>query len=234
MLGPRERLARIALEYGIEIRVLDAALRASRSDYTVFSKPASDAILARYVPTFEAAWRRYPPSLMRRAGLRRIVIGADVRVNGQPRAAVPEFREGWFWLDAAVGARLPDYGRKVVHHDFFHMIDERDSPDGRRDRAWAALNPPGVRYGIGGWWMQTGNASALRRDLPGFLTAYATSAVEEDKAETFCHMIVSPGFVAERVAADPVVAAKVARMRTIVAAFEPAMGESWWNADVAR
>ena len=232
--SPQAGLERLATDYGIEIRVLRTVLRASRNDYAVVGHPVPSETIARYAPLFEREWRRYPPSLMRRVGLRKIVIAADVRVEGQPRAAVPEFRQGWFWLDATVGSRLPEYGRKTIHHDFFHMIDERDDPEGRQDPAWAALNAPGTTYGSGGWWMQKGDVGALTRERPGFLTVYSTAAVEEDKAEIFSHLLCSPAFVAERVAADPVVATKVARLKAILEAFEPAMDAAWWTADRAR
>lgn len=225
----RERFARLATDYGIEIRVQSTVVRASRGDFYVTAQPVSDTVLAQYAPLFDDAWRRYPVSLMRRVGLRRIVVGADVRVEGQPRAIVPEFAPGWLWVDAAVGARVPEYGRRALHHDFFHMMDRAIDPgaDGR-DRAWAGLNAPGFHYGIGGWWMQTKGVGDLRTDLPGFLTAYSTSAVEEDKAEVFSHLLCDPAFVAARATADPVVMSKVARLKALVAAFEPAMDTAWW------
>jgi len=225
---PRERLAKLAADYGIEIVVLDASTKVQRSDYNVTGEAVSDEMLARYEPILEAEWRRYPRTLMVMTRLGRIVIGKNVRVLDQPRAAVPEFYPGWFWLDADVGSRLPDYGRHVIHHDFFHMIDEYDSPDGRVDRAWEKLNLPNVKYGNGGWFMQKGNVGALRTDLPGFLDEYSTSAVEEDKAEIYSHLITSRDFVLERTKLDPVIASKVERIKSLIVAFEPQMGATWW------
>ncbi len=227
---PRERIAKLAADYGIEIKVLTSIQRTSRFDYFVTAQPPTEEQLAKYLPFFEIEWRRYPVSLMARVKLKRMIIGAKVQVEGQPRAVVPEFAPGWFWLDAEVGSRLPEYGRLAMHHDFFHMIDDAIRP-GRQDRAWAALNGPNVRYGIGGWWMQKGGAGAMRKDLPGFLTAYSTSAVEEDKAEVFSHLIGTSAFVEERMAADPVIKAKVERLKQLVVTFEPAMDESWWRAN---
>jgi hypothetical protein len=151
-----------------------------------------------------------------------------VRVQDQPRAAVPEFEPGWFWLDADIGSRRPSYGAHVIHHDFFHMIDEWDTPDGRLDPEWKALDGAGRPDGPGGWAMQKGNPGALRVDIPGFITLYATSAVEEDKAEVFSHLLTSTAFLFGRAALDPVLSAKVARIKALLAAFEPAMGSEWW------
>lgn len=230
----RERFAAVAAEYGMEIVIVDAHKEEKRSGFNITAEPVSDDVLERYIPIFEKEWRRYPRSLMVRTHIGKVVIGADVKVLGQPRAAVPDFTPGWYWLDAQVGQRIPRYGKHVLHHDFFHMIDDRDSPDGRRDKVWEELNPPTVKYGKGGWFMQKGNVGALREDLPGFLTEYATSAVEEDKAEIYGHLLGSPTFVRKRVAADPVISAKVARIKELVKTFEPTMDEAWWAKNTAE
>lgn len=224
----RERIAAVAADYGLEIVIVEKHKEEKREGFNITAEPVSEDVLDRYAPLFEREWRRYPKSLMARTKLFKIVIGADVKVLNQPRAAVPDFVPGWYWLDAQVGQRIPRYGKHVLHHDFFHMIDERDTPDGRRDAAWELLNPPEVKYGKGGWFMQKGNVGALREDLPGFLTEYATSAVEEDKAEVYGHLLGSPAFVRRRAAADPVLAAKIARVKELVKAFEPAMDDAWW------
>ncbi len=230
--SPAARLARLAKDDGVEIQVVRTVLRATRYDFSILTDPVSEAALARYAPILEAEFRRYPPAFLHRVGLRRIVVGSHVRVEGQPRAAVPEFDRGWFWLDAEVGARLPEYGRRALDHDFFHMVDRAIDPRaGGRDPAWAALNAKGIRYGIGGWWMQKANVGALRKDLPGFLTAYSTSAVEEDKAEIFSHLLCDPAFVAERVAADPVLKAKVDRLKASLLGFDSEIDERWWKAN---
>lgn len=226
--GPRMTLAKLAAEDGIEIQIVDHPMRVVRDGYEVTADPVTEAQLAAYAPLFDQEWRRYPRTLMVRTRLGTVLLGANVRVNGQPRAAVPEEIPGWFWLDAAVGSRLPAYGKHVIHHDFYHLIDYWDSPDRRRDPNWETLNPPGTHYGTGGWNMQKGNPGALRSDLPGFLCAYATSAVEEDKAEVFSHLLTSTPFVMDRVAHDPVIARKVARIRALVVAFEPTMDDAWF------
>lgn len=223
---PREKLARLAADYGIEIQVLDRDTNIQRDGYNVTGKPVSDELLTEYEPMFEREWRRYPVSLMAKVHLKRIVIGANVRVLDQPRASVPEFAPGWFWLDAEVNSRRPNYGVHALHHDFFHMIDEWDTPNGRQDPGWKALDDR--PEGPGGWNMQKKGVGALRTDIPGYITQYATAAVEEDKAEVYGHLLSSPWFILGRAAMDPILAKKVARIKALIAAFEPAMGPDWW------
>lgn len=224
----RERLDRLAREYGIEIQVIDKDTVVNREDYDVSAKPVTPEMIEEYATLFEVEWRRYPVALMSKVHLKRVVIGRDVRVLNQPRAAVPEFEPGWFWLDADINTRRPNYGRHALHHDFFHMIDQWDSPNGRTDPEWKALNAPATPDGPGGWKMQTAGVGALRVDLPGFITQYATAAVEEDKAEVYGHLLTSTAFITGRAALDPILAAKVKRLKALVATFEPAMGAAWW------
>ncbi|CAN5525333.1 hypothetical protein BH11ARM2_BH11ARM2_01660 [soil metagenome] len=225
--GERVAIEKLAKDDGIQIQILDQPAKFQRDGYTVTAEPVTDAILARYLLIFEKEWRKYPRTLMVRTNLARIVLGSNVCVEGQPRAAVPEFIPGWFWLDADIGSRLPDYGRHVLHHDFFHMIDYWDSKDRLADKAWEALNPPSFHYGRGGWFAQKGNPGALRTDLPGFLDEYSESAVEEDKAEIYSHSLTSPAFIAERIKADRVLATKFARVWALVQIFEPQMDANW-------
>lgn len=228
-VSPTAILDGLARDYGIEIEVVRQARRERRPGFMIDADPVDPEALEAYAVLLDREWRRYPRTLMVRTKLGRIVIGSRVKVKGQPRAAVPDFGPGWYWLDAAAAAQNPSYGKHVLHHDFYHLIDEHDSPDGRRDVAWAALNPPGTKYGTGGWNMQTRNVGMLRDDLPGFLTQYATSAVEEDKAEIFGHLLVNPAFVARRTLDDAVLAAKVRALKDRLRGFEPALDEAWWT-----
>ena len=87
---------------------------------------------------------------------------------------------------------------RVLHHEFFHIIDYRDDGDVYEDKAWAALNRPGFHYGTGGKNAQhVASARELTEKFPGFLNYYATTGVEEDKAEVFANLIVDPAYVAK-------------------------------------
>jgi hypothetical protein len=117
----------------------------------------------------------------------------------------------------------------VLHHEFFHVIDYRDDGEVYRDDAWAALNPRSFRYGSGGKNAQQRSDTSLLTDrLPGFLTHYSTTGVEEDKAELFAHLLASGPHVRERCERDAVLQAKVERMKKLLADFCPEMDEEFW------
>ncbi len=152
-----------------------------------------------YSVLFVREFSLYPPSLIKRCGLKRIVLCKDLAFDGQLRAAIPDFEHDTLYLDVLRGGYDRLYVCKVLHHEFFHIIDYRD--DGRvyEDREWSALNPPGFKYGTGGKnAQQVASARELTDKFPGFLNYYSTTGVEEDKAEVFANLIVDSAYVAER------------------------------------
>jgi uncharacterized protein (TIGR02996 family) len=107
----------------------------------------------------------------------------------------------------------------------------RDDGQIYADPGWLALNPPGFRYGRGGW---AALGDPARTDdptdrVPGFLTGYSTASVEEDKAEVFAYLMVHPEYVAGRADRDPVLRAKTARMRALLSAFCPSADARFWE-----
>ena len=107
---------------------------------------------------------------------------------------------------------------------------QADGPYDHADEQWAALNPPGFKYGGGGKSAQgEQNASILTDKVPGFLTLYATTGVEEDKAVVFANLLVDFAYVEKRARKDQVLRAKAERMRELLAAFCPEMDEAFWK-----
>ena len=87
-----------------------------------------------------------------------------------------------------------------------------------------ALNSDEFRYGKGGQAAQDSRTVCVLTDkFPGFLTEYSTTAVEEDKAEVFAHLIVHAVHVGERTERDKVLDAKVGRMKKLLGTFCGAM-----------
>src|SRR5204863_9871526 len=64
---------------------------------------------------------------------------------------------------------------------------------------------------------------------PGFLNHFSTFGVNEDKAEVFANLIVDSAYVERRATKDPVLRAKVQRMRELLAEFCPAVNDEFWE-----
>jgi hypothetical protein len=85
-------------------------------------------------------------------------------------------------------------------------------------------------YGGGGWTARDDpQAFVLTDRYPGFLNRYSLTGVEEDKAEVFAHLMGNFATVERRSRTDPVLRARVARMKELLATFCPAVDSAFWE-----
>jgi hypothetical protein len=233
----RSALAEIARRDEIEIVAFDPLFPVATTFGDIAGGAAAGDDLDRYSVLFVREFSPYPASLIKRCGLKRVVLCRGLSYDHQPRAAVPDFFHDTLYLDVLRGGYDHLYQCKVLHHEFFHIIDYRDDGHVYDDEEWAALNPPGFKYGSGGKHAQSAaNASELTDKVPGFLNYYATTGVEEDKAEVFANLIVDSAYVAKRTKTDRVLRAKVQALKKLMAKFCPEVDTAFWSkaADVKR
>jgi hypothetical protein len=185
--------------------------------------------LRTYLPLLTTELSVYPDQVFRTGGLREVVICGRLTVDGKSRMATYDLDQGILYVVATGPREQREYGRKLIHHEFFHMIDFND--DGRyADPKWERLNEPGFRYGSGGETMQSDPAAGLPDvTLAGFLNTYSRSGVEEDKAEIFAYMMTDPKLAEARGASDPIISAKLREMARILQRFCPSLDERFWT-----
>ena len=223
-------LRELAARYEIEVIARDPGFPVRASYGAIAGRAAARESLDSYAGLFAVEFGRYPVELVRRAKVRRVVLCDDLTFAGQRRNAVPDWEHDTLYLDISRGAYNQPYLRKVIHHEFFHLVDFHDDGVIYRDPAWAALNAATFRYGAGGRTQQeVGPTSVLSDKVPGFLNHYSTLGVEEDKAELFANLMVDPAHVAARAGADPILAAKAARLKDLLARFAPAVDAAFWD-----
>ena len=193
--------------------------------------PAPEDRLRDYLPMLAEELAVYPTELMVQVQLNHVVLCTHLSLDAKQTVGLVDFGRGDLYLDVNYLGVNPAYARKTIHHEFFHLLDNQSRGNKGEDADWAALNPPEFRYGEGGRAaLSNPNITTEFSDLtPGFLSRYSTSDVEEDKAEVFAFLIVRPNSVAERVRSDPVVRAKVARIKAQLIAFSPDMDNSFWE-----
>ncbi len=227
LLQVPSQLNDIGAKYRVKIEVANAAFTQPAKGYQIAGGKVDSDPLNKYAVLFSKEWNRYPASLISRANVTRIVFCAGLKVDQQERAAVPAFDLDSMYYDPVLGNYNAHYQQTVVHHEFFHMIDQR-LRQMRVDPEWSSLNPTGFKYGTGGKNNRTTGIGELTKEIPGFLTIYGTTAVEEDKAELFAHMIVDPDFVMERTKTDSALASKVALLKKRLSQFDPGVTEAFW------
>jgi hypothetical protein len=216
-------------KYGVTVACKDQKYPVNTYHGLIRATNAETAQVDRYGTVLAQEFLLYPPDFIRRSRLKRIILCRDLSFDGQDRAAVPDFEHDALYLDVIASDSSRLYERSAIHHDFFHMIDYRDDGQVYADEQWAKLNPATFQYGDGGVNMQGDPRSGVPWDKPGFLNRYATSGVEEDKAEIFAHMMTEYALVGKRAATDDVIYKKMSAMKALLAKFCPDLNEIFWD-----
>ena len=228
--GALVELAKIARAYNIEIVATDPSFPVKCTYGTIDGKRAGPKELERYIDLFAPEFTIYPPSLIRLSLLKRIVLCVELSFAGQLRNAVPDFEHDALYIEVSRGSYSKAYLRKVLHHEFFHIVDYRDDGKLYQDERWSSLNLSSFKYGTGGKDAQERADSSLITDkFPGFLNYYSTTGVEEDKAEVFANLIVDPAYIEGRIKNDAVLNAKVMLMKALLTRFCPELNDVFWE-----
>ena len=190
----------------------DAPVRADNKQLDLYRK-----ILA-------AELGKYPMPLLQKSKLKGIAIVKNLSVAGQRRAAMPDYENEILYLDFQRGAHNPAYQAHVIHHEFFHLLEQELNGSAYfKDPEWAKLNPKNFKYGKGGKEQRGNDNFALVHPQSGFINRYSTSALEEDKAEIYAALFIP----AERkkitamAANDTHLAAKIKMMLSILRQIAP-------------
>ncbi len=167
---PADPISQLAAKYLIQIVSENEPFPVKTTGGAINGRLATPAELEAYVPLFLFEFNLYPPTLVKNAKLKRIVLCKELSYDGQIRNAVPDLLHDTLYLEVVRGMGHNSYMRKVIHHEFFHMIDFRDDGLLYKDDAWSALNPAGFSYGTGGRNAQNDATVSLLNDaVPGFL-----------------------------------------------------------------
>lgn len=204
---------------GIEVFTPERAFRLESGSATLSGDPVSARARDRALVTLASELARYPAQFLARARLRRLVLCANFHEGSEPIPSLPNYH-GALLVD--VDADAP-YLRRLVHHEVFHFADYADDDQLSRDPVWLGFNPPDFVYGSGGRFLREPGVGRFSAEIPGFVSRYATSALEEDKAETFAMRMTAPREFAARFATDAVLRAKSAAVEAQLRKLSPAL-----------
>lgn len=146
----------------------------------------------------------------------------------QDRAAVPDFSNQWMIYDVKDSARRKSYLLHVMHHEFFHMFDYRDDGQLYGDPEWSKLNEKDFEYGKGGAEAYE-NENGRPKKSTGFVSWYAMTGVEEDKAETFAVLMVRCHELEVVAKDDKVLAGKFDAMKALLVKKAKDMDAEYWT-----
>jgi hypothetical protein len=204
--GTPGRLVRPFSVRGVDVLAAARSFRLDLAGGTVTGDvPANDAVEAALVVLGQELGR-YSRGCLRAVHFKRVLLCERLAESGQEIPSLPNYEQSLL-LDV----RGPTaFLRRLLHHELFHFLDFADDEQLAEDPAWERLNPPEFAYGLGGRSMRQPGSARLSTETPGFLSRYATSALEEDKAEVFAFLMTAPETVRKIMEHDAVVRAKVA------------------------
>lgn len=191
-------------------------------------KARQQAELQHYLPLFAEEFQKLPAALVQLSALKTVAFVRHLAIASQPRAAVPDYHHEVLYYD--ISKRHDAYLRHVVHHEFYHMLEQQLYGSAYyQDPDWLALNPAGFRYGKGGSTTREAAAATFSHPAPGFINSYAMSGIEEDKAEIWTVIWARDSWqqVSPMFAKDAVLAAKLRLLLQQLQCWLPELSQAW-------
>ena len=210
-------------EFPVTSWVIDYAL-ATEKDYKK---------LHRYILNFDTEFTKYPQSFLKKTKLTAVAFVKSLAFKKQLRTAIPDYGKEILILDFERGEHNSIYQKHVIHHEFYHMIEEEfNKYPYWKDPSWAKLNKPEVQYGLGGKNTQNNsNVYLFTHPEKGFINLYSKSAIEEDKAEIYAALFVKEEFnmLSKWAKQDTVLDKKTKYMRSFLKKLDLKFTNQYWS-----
>lgn len=213
----------------------------SRANYTCTDLSLGELGALKTIGTaFIDEWAKYPAAWVEHTKLESITLTKDLTMrdvtdDSAKRSATPSPEYRTMVYDVTYGEA---YMREVFHHEFEHYISymRYDGDYYHRDATWSSYNPNGFTYGKGGSSCYTEGVCNLSREHPsaGFVTGYAMSGQEEDRAEVYSFLFATGDYdkLMRWAAEDPSLAKKVAWYKNYIVSIVPSMNEAYFAGEI--
>lgn len=232
-------------KYGIKF-VTDDQLDCSDFSY----QKATEQQYQRSKELIIAEFSLYPKEAISKTRIEQVIFCSNLIVSNKRAAGT--LKVGLHYVDtlfidlSQFGNEL--HGRRTIHHELYHAIDFRDTWHGYVDADWRRIQGEDFKYEFDAaaeMHRQLGEnpQDAMPREFddpynrmsvkesptPGFITDYARYSAAEDKAEIFCHLMVSYKKVMRRAATDAILDRKVKRLKEVLVQYIPEMDDKFWK-----
>lgn len=225
------RVARFQERYGIALIYKDLTF----SGGSIQSAPVSDkeyGLLNDYLNLFEEEINTYPPVFFQEREVRAIALVTRLFAVDKPVQGLYNPGSRVMLFDILRFSDNKALKRHSIHHELFHMMVLQTPGYQMEEKSWSDLNPVDFAYGEQTKsWRELNPVNTGAPNQPGFVTDYAMTSVEEDKAEVFaCLMQDKHRMLITRWAQkDVVMRQKIQAIKNFVAAYCPEMDEGYWN-----
>jgi hypothetical protein len=229
----QQALQSFASQYNLTMEITGVAPSSYASHYATYNLLSDTDLgaLKTYGALFIDEWAKYPTDWVANSKLSSIVIVKNLAISGTHRAAAPDPVGKTMYYDAGYSG---DYAREVLHHEFDHLITYDDFGSyAPSDPTWQSYNTPSFSYGNGGaaCYQPDNNCLSGQHPVSGFVTGYATSAIEEDKAELYAYLMTGTYYhqLVSWLPSDARLANKVNNYKQFISSHSPEMSGNYFN-----
>lgn len=180
---------RLRVQTALGVRIITDSVCIDSWNMVSYTFCTDTAWLRHYMELAEQEFSKYPPGFLARAGVNRLVLGRDVVIQGQNRAAVPDPYKGCLFLsvNGAYQDSSDNYLVHVMHHELNHCSEAIYwGSMYHRWSEWSNANPEGFEYlgsGVQAYSSRETDWVSLTHPQAGFVNLYSTTAQEEDRSE---------------------------------------------------
>jgi len=223
--------------YGLDMQLTKITKTAyEKSGQFKFTRPKSSHLdlIKTYGSMFIDEWAKYPNDFMQSSKLKSVafVVGLKVDYGHGHRevAATYDVIEDIMIYDISFGAST--YSESVVHHEFNHLVEyNQNNTYSRPNSNFTSCNP--VAYGEGGASAyEDDNYSYTQHPKSGFVTTYAMTAIEEDRAELFGYLMQEDNYAKLKAwnQSDSCLNTKTDVYQGYIQSLSPTMNSSYYDA----
>ncbi len=154
-----------------------------------------EKLLNNHLNLLAKEFEHYPEDFFQRINLKYLCLAAAARYSGQLRAAIPDPARRTLILETSKRLKSDTtYQKHVFHHDLFHYIEMMALRQEVIFKKWYKLNAKDFQYrGSGAMQFNPRYASvdwSFVHPQEGFITNYAMTAEEEDRAELAAFLLI--------------------------------------------
>lgn len=155
-------------------------------------------------------------------GLKKVYLVKSLYVDGTFRSGMPEaqFEDAvYFDIDAKYfTSEDGKYMRRTIHHEIRHLADYNQYNTYKpQDSKWLQCNPAQNSYlnSVASMYANPTYAHAAHPSA-GFITGYATSGIDEDRAEVYAYYMTDRAYLYKTAIEDASLSCKVAQTETLI------------------
>ncbi len=195
-----------------------------------FAQEQDNDNLFSYLELFDQEFNKYPLSFLKKSNLKTIVFVKNLTVDGyisvKKRSGIPDHIHELLIFDFTVGVHDKTYKAHVIHHEFYHMLEEQFNGNGRwKDPVWNSFNINNDAYGGGRKYY------FINYPEKGFVSSYSFTVLEEDKAEVFAILFSKENYKKVRVwiKEDDILFKKFEYLKNFLKGIDRSFTDEYWS-----